>query len=1274
MSGWPTSGVTQRGRKTMEIRSRRRFQGLRNIPFRAWSRAGSALTALAALTGLVLLAGLGSAAPIVQNGEFGSGFNGWTTVAVSSGSYGSPFPKIEIHYDFGGSNPSAALDTPGGADAYLEQSIALPAAASAQLTFVTWGHNQAVTVTVSLFDQNGTNHVLGQFDPTCKIDSGCTSVESKSYDVSSYLGQTVTLRFRCTASGGLGTIADFDNITVTAYWQGPPLNLVALAGDTAVNLSWSPPATNSTLPIVGYNLYRGPDALNLTLYRSSGVAIGFRDTNVSNGVTYCYGLRARNSLWEGNSSTSACATPAGVPSEPRSFAAVAGDAHVTLSWVLPQNNGSVPLTSYNLYRSTAGGPMTLYRVALSAEAFDDWNVSNGQTYVYRVSAVNYLWEGNQSVSVSAVPAGVPSEPRSLAAVAGDAHVELSWVLPQSNGSVPLTGYILYRSTAGGPMTMYRAVPPAGTFDDWNVSNGQTYVYRVSAVNYLWEGNQSVSVSAVPAGVPSEPRSLAAVASDAHVTLSWVLPQSNGSVPLTGYNLYRSTAGGPMSLYRAALPFGTFDDINVSNGISYTYWLTALNYLWESNRSAPASAVPEGVPGAPRLLTAVPGDAIVTLTWSPPPTSGGVPVNTYRLMRGLSAGSLAPYGPLRVALAYSDTHVQNGLTYFYAVIAINDLWEGSPSAGVNATPLGAPGHPYNVTGTGGNAVVILHWAAPADTGGGPLAGFKIWRGESPATLTFHATLGNFTAFEDAGVSNGQTYWYALSAFNAMWDGTLSLAVSALPAAPPTAPRDVTLEAPDVQVVFRWSAPASDGGLPIDAYRVYRGSSPANLTFRASLAAVFEFIDNGVTNGETYYYAVSAFNGRAEGPLSDPQSAVPAAVPSAPLQLTAMAGDSRVDLQWIAPADNGGLNITSYVVYRGSERNSLVPLAGGVTGTEYTDLEVSNGVVYYYQVRATNARGNGTLSAMVSAAPRTVPEPPRFVNASAQGARIVVTWAAPPSNGGAAVTAFEVYRSENGGSFTKVASLSNVTTFVDQNVTPGISYSYEVRARNPAGEGPSAASTSVSIAPPTPIATTGADLTALFAGVFLALAAIGGLAVLRRDRGRNDDENPPGPVASPTISGSPAFTPATEESARRRAEVEQLFKPMSGFSIGAGSALGDEQAGAPLLSPGNDIGIVDESAAEGASAPMRHPRRPAAPRGSVEEMRILGDRSAAAGLPAGDDPSAEGARLGVRRARNVSWRQPEQTRSTTRPPSSQSESEHLATDSEVPRAKRRRIRKL
>jgi large repetitive protein len=1274
MSRGRAFGVTLTGREEVGILFRRRFYGLRNSPGRARSRAGFALTALAALTGLVLLAGLGSAAPIVQNGDFGSGFNGWTTVAVSAGSYGAPFPKIEIHYDLGGSNPSAALDTPGGADAYFEQSIALPSGASGQLTLVTWGHNQAVTVTVSLIDQNGTNHVLGQFDPSCKIDSGCTNVDNKTYDVSAYLGQTVTLRFRCTASGGLGTIADFDNITVTTYLQGPPLNLTAAAGNAAVNVTWSPPANNSTLPILGYNLFRGADSLNLTLYRSGGLATNFRDTNVTNGVNYCYALRARNSLWQGNSSTSVCATPAGVPSEPRNFAAVAGDAHVTLSWIQPQNNGSVPLIGYNLYRSTADGPMTLYRAVLAAVTFDDWNVTNGQTYVYRVSAANYLWEGNQSVSVSAVPAGVPSEPRSLAAIAGDAHVTLSWVLPQNNGSVPLTGYNLYRSTAGGPMIFYRAVLPAATFDDWNVTNGQTYVYRVSAVNYLWEGNQSVSVSAVPAGVPSEPRSLAAVAGDAHVTLSWVLPQSNGSLPLTGYNLYRSTAGGPMTLYRAVLPFGTFDDINVSNGMSYTYWLTALNYLWESNRSAPASAVPEGVPSAPRLLTAVPGDAIVTLTWSPPPTSGGVPVSTYRLMRGLSAGSLAPYALLRNALAYNDTHVQNGLTYYYAVIAMNDLWESSPSAGVNATPLGAPGRPYNVNATGGNAVVILQWAAPADTGGGPLAGFKIWRGGSPATLTVHATLENFTAFEDGGVSNGQTYWYALSAFNAMWDGTPSSAISALPAAPPTAPLDVTLEGGDVQVVFRWSAPASDGGLPINAYRVYRGSSPGNLTFRASLAAVFEFIDNGVTNGETYYYAVSALNAREEGPLSDPQSALPAAVPLAPLKLMATAGDSRVDLQWIAPADNGGLIITSYVVYRGSERNSLTPLDGGVTGTEYTDLEVSNGVVYYYQVRATNARGNGTLSAMVSAAPRTVPEPPRFVNASAQGDRIVVTWVAPPSNGGAAVIGFEVYRSENGGSFMQVASLSNMTTFVDQNVTPGISYSYEVRARNLAGEGPSAASTSVSIAPPTPIATTGADLTALLAGVFLALAAIGGLVVLRRNRGRNDDESPPGPVASPPVSGSPVLTPAAEESARRRAEVEQLFKPMSGSSTGAGSALGDERAWAPLLSQGNDIGIVDEGAAEGASAPMRHPRRPAAPRESVEDMRIHGDRSATAGLPAGDDPSAEGVRLGARRARNVNWRPPEQPRSTTKPSSSQSESEHLATDSEVPRTKRRRIRKL
>ena len=118
--------------------------------------------------------------------------------------------------------------------------------------------------------------------------------------------------------------------------------------------------------------------------------------------------------------------------------------------------------------------------------------------------------------------------------------------------------------------------------------------------------------------------------------------------------------------------------------------------------------------------------------------------------------------------------------------------------------------------------------------------------------------------------------------------------------------------DGTVGLAWSAPVSNGGFAITAYRVYRGTSSGGETLLTTLGAVTSFTDNGVTNGTAYFYKVSAVNTVGEGPLSNEISITPGTVPSAPV-LTSTAGNAAVGLAW-TPGANGGLPVTGYRIYR------------------------------------------------------------------------------------------------------------------------------------------------------------------------------------------------------------------------------------------------------------------------------------------------------------------------------------------------------------------------
>ncbi|MCJ2670392.1 MAG: fibronectin type III domain-containing protein, partial [Candidatus Thermoplasmatota archaeon] len=69
-------------------------------------------------------------------------------------------------------------------------------------------------------------------------------------------------------------------------------------------------------------------------------------------------------------------------------------------------------------------------------------------------------------------------------------------------------------------------------------------------------------------------------------------------------------------------------------------------------------------------------------------------------------------------------------------------------------------------------------------------------------------------------------------------------------------------------------------------------------------VLTYTDTGLSNGQTYYYQVSAVNEVSEGPKSNEANATPAGLPSPPENLQATADLSSINLTWEAPTSDGG----------------------------------------------------------------------------------------------------------------------------------------------------------------------------------------------------------------------------------------------------------------------------------------------------------------------------------------------------------------------------------
>jgi chitodextrinase len=179
-----------------------------------------------------------------------------------------------------------------------------------------------------------------------------------------------------------------------------------------------------------------------------------------------------------------------------------------------------------------------------------------------------------------------------------------------------------------------------------------------------------------------------------------------------------------------------------------------------------------------------------------------------------------------------------------------------------------------------------------------------------------------------------------------------------------------------------------------------------------------------------------------------------IPGAPQSFTATAASStQINLSWSAPASNGGAAITSYTLKRGA-----TTIYTGA-GTSFSDTGLSFNTGYSYTVLATNSVGDGPTASASATTLVNVPSAPTSFSASGvNSSTINLSWAAPSSNGGGAITSYTLRR--NGG----VIYTGAGTSFSDGGLAAATGYSYTVLANNSAGAGPTAsasASTSAGV---------------------------------------------------------------------------------------------------------------------------------------------------------------------------------------------------------------------
>ena len=295
-----------------------------------------------------------------------------------------------------------------------------------------------------------------------------------------------------------------------------------------------------------------------------------------------------------------------------------------------------------------------------------------------------------------------------------------------------------------------------------------------------------------------------------------------------------------------------------------------------------------------------------------------------------------------------------------------------------------------------------WKAPDDTGRSNIARYDVRHILSSATDTDKADDTKWTVnnvgnpdppqYIARDLTAATKYDVQVRAVNSETDGEGPWSETAT-VTPTTdeAPTIDTITPGNGMLAIAWVAPTSSTLGTIDSYDLrYIRSNASNKAdafwavvkpvWTSGSANPLEYTLNptpALANGTSYDVQVRAVVGTTEHPWSATRTGTPRTVPGAPTIGSVDGDEGKLAVEWNAPSEDGGANVTSYDVryIRSAAADKVdgnwteqIGVVDGTAGDEkYVATGLTNWVKYDVQVRAVNLAGHGEWSATETGTP-------------------------------------------------------------------------------------------------------------------------------------------------------------------------------------------------------------------------------------------------------------------------------------------------------------------
>ncbi|XP_074642623.1 twitchin-like [Tubulanus polymorphus] len=759
---------------------------------------------------------------------------------------------------------------------------------------------------------------------------------------------------------------------------------------------------------------------------------------------------------------------------------------ISVIWQQPKDDGGAEITHYILERRDVKRDtwITVAKVEASVLSYKIEKLIEGNEYDVRVSAENIVGQSlptnlPQTVTCKS-PYDVPGPPRNLHPTdVTKTQCTLNWEPPESDGGLPITGYIVERKQVGS--NRWVRVNKEPTMDlsmtVTDVQESQEYEFRVSAQNDEGVGKPSDVTAAIkikdPYDVPGQPGK--PVVEDLTATtcmLKWSSPTDDGGSPIINYIVEmkkpKDKSWTTIST-GVTVPFCEYNVHGLTQEIDYIFRVTAENKAGQGKPSEPSDIAKYVEPL--KLLRPLQDQKVNelpnTATFECELSKAGLDVKWFKNGKPISPGDkykmVSDKGVYR--LIVNDITADDDADFS---IKVGDI-ESNAALLVEVPPkILLDMEKFKdtlVMKTGTSTVVEIPFsAAPM-----PKIIWSFNDGQFPdAKRIREETIPGMTALTLGKVVRTDAGEYTLVIENEFGSSTLTITLIVLDK--PSPPRNLVIDDITPQSAhLKWEEPEWNGGCDITGYVIEKRDVSRASWVKCATVPELEYTALKLVEGNEYVFRVMAEN---ECGLSEPVEIAQPIVakhqfdkpgpPEAP-EVSEIFKTSCL-VTWKPPEKDGGSPVTGYHLEKRVTSSSRWVKVNTERLPELslniTDLKESS--EYEFRVSAENKAGIGEPSPpskpFTAKDPWDKPGPPGIPKYSeVTDTTIKLNWTPPENDGGAPIINYVIEYKLKDGKTWKQANIDVTvveTTYTVTGLKTDSEYVFRVSAENKVGRGPPA----------------------------------------------------------------------------------------------------------------------------------------------------------------------------------------------------------------------------